>query len=184
MPTWEINRYTRHRTHFFERRFRENRELQIERKKSQIARREELSKTLAQHLPQRPADISQLAYRERKIGGLPEEIDEILKRTPTEIDHSEALEKNIIVHTEVENLIASLAKRRNEALRMLEIYRTGLGSHVDGEMNGILEGEYKVVDQDVPHVGSPPLVPSSSTETDQTAGSSTNESSRPRREQK
>ena len=175
VPAWEINRYARLRAHFFEHRFRENRDLQIQRKKSEHARREELSKKLAQHLSQKPADISRAAYRERTINGLPEEIDEILKRTPTEIDHSEALEKHIIAHTEAESLIASLTRRRNEAFKMLDFYRAGLGSHVDGEMNGILEGEYKVVDEQIPSVVSPPVVPTSSTMSDRTTGNSTKE---------
>jgi PIN domain nuclease of toxin-antitoxin system len=166
VSSWEINRYVRHRTVSFDRSFKQNRDLQVQRLKSQKARKEDLAANLARHLAQSPADISQMEHLETRVTSVDSEIDEILRRTPSELDHNAALEKGIMFHKELEFLITSLTKRRNEALEMLEFYRAGLGKHVANAMNEILDAEYKVVQEQPQQVGSPSLVPVATNEAD------------------
>ena len=160
VPSWEINRNVRYRTLSLERSFKQSLDFQAQRIKSQNARKEDLRKELAQTLAQTPADIARLTQLESKVVGSDKDIDEILSRTPSELDHCHALEKTIDFHKDVEFLITSLTKRRNEALQMLELYRAGLGKRVDETMNKILDAEYRVVDDQPQQVESPSLVPS------------------------
>ena len=146
VPSWEINRNVRYRTLSLERSFRQSLDFQVQRIKSQNARKQELRKELAQTLAQTPADIARLTQLESKVYSSDKDIDEILNRTPSELDHCHALEKTIDFHKDVEFLITSLTKRRNEALQMLELYRAGLGKRADETMNEILDAEYQVVD--------------------------------------
>ncbi len=53
----------------------------------------------------------------------------------------------------------SLAKRRNDALQMLDLYHTGFGKRVEKAMGEILEAEYGPVDDDLKTIESPPMVP-------------------------
>lgn len=163
VPSWEINRYTRHRTLALDRSFKQSLDFQVQRIKSQNARNQDSQNRLSEQLAQTPADIAHLTHLERKMGDSATEIVEILKRTPSELDHCHALEKTIAFHKDVEFLITSISKRRNEALQMLDLYRAGLGKRVDQAMNEVLDAEYKLVEQEAERepqqVESPPLVP-------------------------
>jgi hypothetical protein len=161
LASWEINRYTRHRTLSFDRSFRQSLEFQAQRLKSQNARRQELATHLAEDATQSPEDIAQLARTESKVTDLVSATDEIFKRTATDLDHCRALEKGITFHKDVEFLIASLSKRRNEALQTLELYRAGLGKRVERAVNEILDAEYEEVESEHQDTDAPSLVPPS-----------------------
>jgi hypothetical protein len=173
VPSWEINRYTRHRSLSFDRSFKQSLDFQAQRIKSQNARKQDLRDRLSGQLAQTPADIAQLTQLERKLENSATEIAEILKRTPSELDHCHALEKSIAFHKDVEFLIASISKRRNEALQMLDLYRAGLGKRVNEAMNDVLDAEYKLVEEHPQQVKSPSLVPRSAAPPHQDHGHST-----------
>jgi hypothetical protein len=157
---WEGDRYIRGRTLQIDRPFLKSLQLQAERAKAQKVRQEALSKSLAEVLAQRPTDISRAAGQEIAAGNVPEEFDEILKRTPTELGHAEALEKSIAVHKDFELLIVSATKRKNEALRLLDWYRAGLGKEVEDTMKEIIDAEYQeVIAAEAKAIASPPLAP-------------------------
>jgi BarA-like signal transduction histidine kinase len=50
-----------------------------------------------------------------------DDVTALLKRTPAELAYNKALERNIDLHKDLEFLITSIRKRRNEALEMLDI---------------------------------------------------------------
>jgi hypothetical protein len=56
--------------------------------------------------------------------------DEILERTPTELEHNRALGNGIVFHEQLDKLISSATKRFNETLVLLEHYSEGLGRRV------------------------------------------------------
>lgn len=159
IPSWEINRYTRHRTVSFDRSFKQSLDFQVQRVKTQKARKEQLASDLAAHLTLTPSDIAHPTRLETEIKDLSSEIAEILKRTPSELDHCHALEKSLAFHKDVEFLITSLTKRRNEALQMLDFYRAGLGKRVEEAMGNILDAEYKLVQEQPQQSAAPPIVP-------------------------
>jgi hypothetical protein len=82
---------------------------------------------------------------------------------------NQALERSIQFHKDLEFLITSLAKRRDEALEMLNRYREGLGRRAREVTEEILNAEYEVVVENqaaegevknrVPQLA-PPLTPS------------------------
>jgi hypothetical protein len=157
---WEARRYSRLRTLSFERSFKQSLDFQVQRLKAQWARKQEQVRNLAEYAALKPADIAEATRLEQKVFDSSTEVQEILKRTPKELDHAHALEKTISFHKDVEFVIASISKRRNEALHMLDLYRAGLGKRVDEAMSEIIDVEHEVVDQPVELKEAPRLVPS------------------------
>jgi hypothetical protein len=146
IASWEEARYLRERAVGFDRKFKDVLELQVQHLQSHKARREALAKALAEHLTQRPADVQHLVHLEEKVTEVHDEIAEILKRTPTELAYNKALERNIGFHKDLEFLITSITKRRNEALEVLDRYRQGLGKRAEQVVQEILDAEYKEVE--------------------------------------
>lgn len=157
--SWEIHRYSRLRTLSFERNIKQTLDYQVQRLKVQRTRRQERAANFAEHATRKPDDIARAVRLENNVLDVDTEVDEILKRTPSELDHAHALGKNLLFHKDVEALIASMSKRRNEVLQMLDMYRAGLGKRVDEVMSEILDGEHEVVEEPVQLLGSPSLVP-------------------------
>jgi hypothetical protein len=187
IASWEEARYLRHRAVAFDRKFKDTLELQVQHLASQQARREALAKALAEHLTQRPPEAQHLMHLEEKVAEAHVEMEEILKRTPTELAYNKALERSIAFHKDLEFLITSITKRRNEALEMLDRYRQGLGKRAEQVMEEILDAEYQVVekteaaatqDEDLakqstnnqPPQLPPPLVPAAKTDAKRLAG--------------
>jgi hypothetical protein len=159
IASWECNRYTRSRALSFERSFQKELYCQVEKIKGQRVMKQDPKCRVLLNFNPSQSEIDNLMRREGGADNSDSEIGEILNRTPSEIDHSYALERGINFHKDVEFLIASLTKRRNGALQMLEFYRAGLGRRVDDAMNEILEGKYKVISEQLQNIESPPVVP-------------------------
>jgi hypothetical protein len=157
---WEARRYSRLRTLSFERSFKQSLDFQVQRMKVQHARKQEQVSNLAEYAALKPADIAQVTRLEQKVHDSSTEVEEILKRTPKELDHAHALEKTISFHKDVEFVIASISKRRNEALHMLDLYRAGLGKRVDAAISEIIDAEHEVVEEPIKLEDAPRLVPS------------------------
>jgi hypothetical protein len=158
--TWELHRYSRLRGLSFERSVKQSLDFQVQRMKAQQARKQEQIGTLAEHATQAPKDIAEVAYLERKLMNSPTDMAEILRRTPTELDHAHALEKHVSFHKDVELIVASISRRRNEALRLFDLYRAGLGKRVDEAMKEIIDAEPEVDAQPVQLLEAPTAVPS------------------------
>jgi hypothetical protein len=156
ISSWELDRYTRHRTVAFDRKFKDTLEAQVQQLKTQRARREAYSARLAEHLAQHPPDVAHLLELESKVLEADIEIEEILNRTPSELSYNLVLERSIAFHKDLEFLITCITKRRNEALEMLDRYRQGLGRRATEVMGEILDAECKVIEHQIV----PPFVPS------------------------
>ena len=165
IAAWEGARYTRHRTVAFDRKFKDTMEIQLQHLQSQKARREALAQRLAEYLGQRPSDVGHLVKLEDQMREADVEINEILKRTPAELAYNQALERSITFQKDLEFLITSITKRRNEALEVLERYRQGLGKRVEQLTEEVLNAEYNVVEtvaieNQSPQAGLAPAAPS------------------------
>ena len=55
------------------------------------------------------------------------DVDEILERTPTELEHNRALEKGITFHEQLDKLTTTATKRFNDTLTFLEHYNEVVG---------------------------------------------------------
>ena len=125
--TWRILRYTRHRTLGIDRRFRESLELQTRAQKEQAARRGALAKELAKQTGRSETELAQVLYLRGIVMSSVDDVDAILSREPTEIEHNKALEAGIVFQEQLDRLINSSLKRRNEAIEQLDFYRAGFG---------------------------------------------------------
>jgi hypothetical protein len=94
-----------------------------------------------------PRDIATLA-------AFAETPDEILTRKASESDYNRALDKCIELQMQLDSLMASATRRRNDALQQLEAYRVGLGARAKEVTDPILEGEF----QEVAGVGAKPTM--------------------------
>ena len=139
ITSWEIERYTRHRTIAFDRKVKDTLQVQLQQLKEQKARRQARIERFAEDQSRRPSEVAYLLQLEhRALEGLDVEMNEILNGTPSELSYNLALEKGIALHKDLEVLITSITKRRNEALAMLERYRQGLGKGAKDALEEIL----------------------------------------------
>jgi hypothetical protein len=125
--TWKVMRYTRHQTVAIDRRFRQSLEFHAQRMKERKARREFLVQRLAEQTGGPATELAKLHELSDTIESSVSDVDDILFRTPTELDHNRALEAGIVFEEQLDRLINSAHARRNSALEQLELYREGLG---------------------------------------------------------
>jgi len=120
--TWEIIRYTRHKTLLMERRHRQA-----------LDSRAQHLKAAAQKKQAGPAD--------GKTGCEPstdamraslKEIEAVMLQSPTEFDHADALERGIDYAERLDKLLNAATARRDDVLRQLERYRDGLSARLCG----------------------------------------------------
>ncbi len=143
--SWKIERYIRHDTIAIERRYRQQLEFQAQRISDQHAHNEAAKRAIAEELTNSPADIARLAALEKKMWKLPKEVARILQQTASEIDHNVALERSCEFREHLDRLIDSETKRRNDALKQLDLYRAGLGQRVSAVTKAIIDAEFKEV---------------------------------------
>ena len=105
-----------------DRRVRQSAEYQAERRKKQKEKRDAALETIAIKLGQPQNEFVQMIEREALIQSSVEDVDEILERTPSEIDHNRAIEVTIGIQSQFEALIDSAARRRDSALVLAERY--------------------------------------------------------------
>jgi hypothetical protein len=95
-------------------------------------------------MTQKPAEVADLLHLEEKVVEAASEIDEILERTPTELQHNRAFEKSILFQGQLDKLIASANRRFNDTLELLEHYREGLGQQLRQAAEEVLKAEAPV----------------------------------------
>lgn len=157
---WDIKRYTRHRTVAIERWFRQSLAFQAQRTKLQDQRRKSLAYDAAERASQSPADVARLIELQNTVEAGVSDVDEILERTPTELEHNRALEKGIVFHEQLEKWITSATARFNNVLEQFELYREGLGHRLRQAAEEILDAEYEEISTQPEQFAAPALAPS------------------------
>jgi hypothetical protein len=138
---WFIKRYTRHQTVAVERWYQQSLEFQAQRVKAQSARKETLANSLADRMTQRPPEVADLLHLEGKVLDSAAELDEILLRTPSELQHNRALEKSMLFQGQLDKLVAGATKRFNDTLDLFEHYREGLGQRLRRVAEEVLKAD-------------------------------------------
>lgn len=156
--TWKILRYTRHQTLGIDRRFRESLELQTRAQKEQAARRGALAKELAQQTGRSETELAQVLYLRGIVMSSVDDVDAILDREPTEIEHNKALEAGIVFQEQLDRLINSSLKRRNEAIEQLDFYQAGFGQRWREISDQILDAEATEIEE-AKQIMAPTLTP-------------------------
>jgi len=150
--TWEIIRYTRHKTLTIERAFRQHCEIRARRKQTP-------TRAAAEEVAEPGSEFDRLCELEDVVEGTVEDVDEILNRPPKELDHAEGLEKSIEYHERLDKLLNLAVMRRNDTLRLLEEYREGFGRRARLVSDRIINGAYKDAEPEPLQVEAP-LAPS------------------------
>jgi hypothetical protein len=157
---WFIKRYTRHQTLAVERWYQQSLEFQAQRLKAQNARKEALATRFAERMTQSPPEVADLLSLEDNVLELPAEADEILQRTPTELQHNRALQESIMFQEQLDKLIASATKRFNDTLELFEHYREGLGLRLRQAAEELLKADIPEKEENlIPQTEAPSIVP-------------------------
>jgi hypothetical protein len=152
--TWDVMRYTRHKSLAIERKARQLREYQVKRDKMQSQMKHKGSQ------PYPATELGRMNELEDTIENTGNDVDAILDRPTAELDHARALEKSIVYHLQLDQSLNTAVARRDDALVQLERYRRGLGKRLRKASEEIIDAEFN----DVGHESkdpTPPLVPSS-----------------------
>jgi hypothetical protein len=156
---WELRRYLRHRTLSVERRFRQSREFQEKRAEGIKMRHDEEIRRLAQKMGVPADDFLQMCQLDSQMDQILPDIDEIFNRVATELEHAAALESAIEYHERMERLINGALRRRDIALKQLDMYRSGLGQRLREASDKIIDDAIKVAEEPIPQVEAPSIVP-------------------------
>jgi hypothetical protein len=161
LAAWEEARYTRHRVVAFDRKFKAVVAGEVPDHRDPNLRQKAVAERLAEYLAYRPRDVGQLVELEDKVMEVADDVSAILKRTPAELAYNKALERDISLHKDLEFLITSIRKRRNDALEVLDRYRQGLGKRAEQTMAEILDAEFNLVPEQLAENEFPQIGPSS-----------------------
>lgn len=138
---WLVKRYSLHQTLAVERQHQETSKFQAEKERDRKKRIEARAADLARHMASSPPEVDKLLRLEETVDAAAEELDEITLRAPTDIEHNVALQRSIAYIEQLDVLITRATSRRNDAFKLLQLYRDGLGHQVR-------EATEKVIDAD------------------------------------
>jgi len=146
--SWDLNRHPRHAALAIERRYQDGVRQELQRARLQHAQKKEESREEIRSC--RPADIAALAELEQTMDCTADDMEEIHERKKRERDHNIAFERSMAFQEQLDGLINSATRRRDDALTLLETYRAGLGAQAKAAAEQILEGEFKQVSASAP----------------------------------
>jgi hypothetical protein len=162
---WIFKRYSRHQVVALERRHQQLVAFQIERRKAQGARKEKLASEQADIMTSTPSDIMQMIKLEDTVQSGVAEVDEIIRRTPSEREHNRALEASVAFNDQLDKWLSNAKVRLNKTLERLEQYREGLGQRLRQPVQEVLDADYEEVEGQRDHAAAPRLAPSAPNDT-------------------
>jgi hypothetical protein len=128
--TWEMKRYTRYKTMAIESKFRQLCEQQAKCKARIADRNKALARDAAAKSKPPANEFERVLELEEVVDASISEVDDILSRTPEELDHVRALQANIEYHQQIDMCLEAAIARRNDALGQIERYRKGLAARL------------------------------------------------------
>jgi hypothetical protein len=138
---WEEARYKRHKILAVDRKFHQRLKFQAERTKLLAQRKEALVRGQAEKAGTPANEADRMSELEDVFESSVHDVDEILKRTPKELDHARALEDCIVYQEQLNRLQTVSTARRYGAHEQLEWYRENSGYDLRHVSNKIIEGE-------------------------------------------
>jgi hypothetical protein len=153
--TWEVMRYTRHKTLAMERKYRQGLEYKAARVKEAAER-----KRLAAPVKKDDEDCTPGEKRSFELVEVFEStVDDqkkILDTPPTELDHARALQDGIEYYERLDALLGEAIARRNDVLEQIGLYRQVLSDQLRRVSDDIIDAEFSETKPE-----EVPLVPSS-----------------------
>jgi hypothetical protein len=151
--TWEMARYTRHKTLTTQARFQQCIEFQTQRQKAAAESKDTLAKGPAEQTGESattPDDV---------LDGLVKEIDDMLLKPAAEIGHVRALEVMLVKLERINKLLDAARERRNNILEQIEAYKAGLGQRLRRISDKIIATESAAVAAQPKQVTEPRVPP-------------------------
>jgi len=138
--SWEIRRYVGHKRLGIERQYRIRieylaRRAKEEAGKPQAYRQQKDAKELHTEL-ERVYELEFVAHKSI------DDVTNIIKREPADLDHARALEEGIELHERLDRLLNAAVARRDNALAQIERYRNGLGHDLRRVSDVIIDAEF------------------------------------------
>ena len=136
---WIINRYIRHGTVLIERLAQQYREFRAQRTKLREQRRSVQMSHEVDKLTLGPADVAHMVQLDRIHEEGVNDIDAIFEMSDLERDHNKAMAQSMLLQEQLNALVVSQTRIRDEALRQLDLYRKGLGKLASDATDAALE---------------------------------------------
>jgi hypothetical protein len=166
--SWIVNRYTRHGTVAVERFAQQSRDFRAQRAKLRAERQQVQMSREVDKLTQGPTDLAQMVQLEGKFEDMVADTDAIFHTADLERDHNRALQQSIVFQQQLDALIVSQTRIRDEALRQLDLYRKGLGKLASEATDAALNGQSD--EGTTEEVDAPSIVPGDDAELAANAG--------------
>jgi hypothetical protein len=157
--TWDMRRYTCHKTLSIERKFRQRLGFLAKRAKAAAQDRDGKARRPAEGDGKPVTELVRMYDLEEFVDSTVQDVDGILERLPAEFDHARALESAIEYHEHLDQLLSTAIARRNDVLDQLDRYRRGLGGRLREVSDEIIDAEFKEVEAE-PTENEVPLAPS------------------------
>jgi hypothetical protein len=171
--TWEIMRYSNHKTLLIEREHERHLEKQKKRRQEERKKKAAIAECSAKRAkaaepagetkegkPSEQAGAPTSQYDrwldlEEVIDGSISDVDEIVEGPADELDHAKALEAGIDYFERLDRLRSVQVVHRNDVIEQIEFYRHGLGQHLRQISDEIIDGEFSETKQEAPSIAGP-----------------------------
>ena len=171
--TWEMMRYSSHKTLVIEREHRRHVEIQAKRRQEERKKKAAIAEGVAgkakaaeqagetkEGEPGQQASAPTSQYErwlelEGVIDGGISDVDEIVDGPADELAHAEALEAGIEYFEQLDRLMRVQVARRNDVIEQIEFYRRGLGQHLRRVSDEIIDAEFSETKQEAPSIAGP-----------------------------
>jgi len=169
--TWEIMRYSNHKTLVIEREHERHLEMQAKRRQEERKKKADIADALRAKAAERAGETKEGEPREQAgaptsqyerwleleevIDGWISDVDEIVEDPADELDHAKALQSGIDYFEQLDRLMRVQVARRNDVFEQIEFYREGLGQHLRQISDNIIDGEYSETKQAAPSIVGP-----------------------------
>jgi hypothetical protein len=117
---WDIERYVRHKSLSIECKHRELRERQARHAKTLAQRKDAQKNKLA--VPEPATALGRMSELEITIDDSVKDVDAILEKPATALDHARALEASIVYHLQLDHAYCTAIARRDDTLEQIERY--------------------------------------------------------------
>jgi hypothetical protein len=169
--TWEIMRYSNHKTLVIEREHQRHLEMEEKRRQEERRKKAAIADALRAEAAEQAGEIKEAEPGEQAaaptnqyerwlaleevIDGSISDVDEILDGSADELDHAKALQSGIEYFEQLDRLMRVQVDRRNDVLEQIEFYRHGLGQHLRRISDDIIDGEFSETKQEAPSIAGP-----------------------------
>lgn len=183
--TWEIMRYSNHKTMVIEREHERHLEIEAKRLQKEQKMKADIAEAIRANEAERAGETKKAEAGEQAsagetkqvepgeqagaptsqferwleleevIDGSISDVDEILVGAADELDHAKALESGIDYFQQLDRLMSVQFDRRNDVLEQIEFYRRGLGQHLRQISDDIIDGEFSETQQAAPSIAGP-----------------------------